>query len=36
MEHEPSCRAASAPAEGWSTEAGGAASDLPDPYGTNG
>jgi hypothetical protein len=36
MEHEPSCRAASAPAAGWSTEAGGAASDLPDPYGASG
>jgi hypothetical protein len=30
MAHEPSCSAATAPATGWSTEAGGAASDLPD------
>jgi hypothetical protein len=32
MAHEPSCSASTAPAlgEGWSTEPGGAASDLPD------
>jgi hypothetical protein len=30
MAHEPSCSAATAPATNWSTEAGGAASDLPD------
>jgi len=30
MAHEPSCSAITAPAIGWSTEAGGAASDLPD------
>jgi len=30
MEHEPSCAAADAPATGWSAQAGGAASDLPD------
>ncbi len=31
MANLPKCRAIDAPAEGWSTEAGGAASDLPDP-----
>jgi hypothetical protein len=30
MAHEPACAATTAPANGWSTEAGGAASDLPD------
>lgn len=30
MAHLPACRAVDAPASGWSTEPGGAASDLPD------
>jgi hypothetical protein len=30
MAHEPSCSAVTAPADNWSTEPGGAASDLPD------
>jgi hypothetical protein len=30
MAHEPSCSATTAPPTGWSPEAGGAASDLPD------
>jgi hypothetical protein len=30
MANLPKCRAIDAPADGWSTEAGGAASDLPD------
>jgi len=30
MEHEPTCAAVDAPTTGWSTQAGGAASDLPD------
>jgi hypothetical protein len=33
MAHEPSCAAADAPRSGWSSEAGGAASDLPDDNG---
>ncbi len=33
MAHEPSCAATTAPTVGWSTEAGGAASDLPDDLG---
>ncbi|MDQ1447757.1 MAG: hypothetical protein QOC79_728, partial [Actinomycetota bacterium] len=33
MAHEPSCAAADAPGSGWSSEAGGAASDLPDDNG---
>jgi hypothetical protein len=33
MAHEPSCAAVAAPSTGWSTEAGGAASDLPDDNG---
>jgi hypothetical protein len=33
MAHEPSCAAIDAPGGGWSTEAGGAASDLPDDNG---
>ncbi|MDP9332615.1 MAG: hypothetical protein M3Q30_04795 [Actinomycetota bacterium] len=33
MAHEPSCAAANAPRTGWSSEAGGAASDLPDDNG---
>jgi hypothetical protein len=33
MAHEPSCAATTAPADNWSTEAGGAASDLPDDLG---
>ncbi len=30
MEHEPTCAAVDAPNAGWSTQPGGAASDLPD------
>jgi hypothetical protein len=30
MAHEPSCSAVTAPTTNWSTEPGGAASDLPD------
>jgi hypothetical protein len=30
MEHQQTCAASDAPASGWSTQAGGAASDLPD------
>ncbi len=33
MAHEPSCAAVDAPKTGWSSEAGGAASDLPDANG---
>ena len=33
MAHLPSCTAVNAPQTGWSGEAGGAASDLPDPNG---
>jgi hypothetical protein len=33
MGHEPSCAAIDAPNAGWSSEAGGAASDLPDENG---
>jgi hypothetical protein len=33
MAHEPVCSAANAPGSGWSTEPGGAASDLPDDPG---
>jgi hypothetical protein len=33
MEHQPTCAAIDAPTTGWSTEAGGAASDLPDDNG---
>jgi hypothetical protein len=33
MAHEPACAAVDAPDVGWSTEAGGAASDLPDDNG---
>jgi hypothetical protein len=33
MAHEPVCAATTAPAQGWSTEPGGAASDLPDDPG---
>ena len=33
MAHEPSCAAVDAPTTGWSSEAGGAASDLPDANG---
>jgi hypothetical protein len=33
MANMPKCRAANAPNMGWSTEAGGAASDLPDDSG---
>jgi hypothetical protein len=33
MAHEPSCAAVDAPGTGWSNEAGGAASDLPDANG---
>ena len=33
MAHEPSCAAVNAPAAGWSSEPGGAASDLPDDNG---
>jgi hypothetical protein len=33
MGHEPSCAAVAAPAQGWSSEPGGAASDLPDAIG---
>jgi hypothetical protein len=33
MGHEPSCAAVDAPAQGWSSEPGGAASDLPDSTG---
>jgi len=33
MEHEPNCAAVDAPAANWSTEPGGAASDLPDDNG---
>jgi hypothetical protein len=33
MEHQPTCAAVGAPTRGWSPEAGGAASDLPDDNG---
>jgi hypothetical protein len=33
MAHEPSCAAMNAPTSGWSSEPGGAASDLPDDNG---
>ena len=33
MEHQPTCDAFDAPSTGWSTQAGGAASDLPDDFG---
>ena len=33
MAHEPTCAAVNAPATGWSSEPGGAASDLPDDNG---
>jgi hypothetical protein len=33
MAHQPSCAAVDAPANGWTTQAGGAASDLPDDLG---
>ncbi len=33
MGHEPTCAAVDAPSAGWSGQAGGAASDLPDDYG---
>jgi hypothetical protein len=33
MGHQPVCAAINAPAEGWSSEPGGAASDLPDDTG---
>jgi hypothetical protein len=33
MEHQPACDAVDAPTIGWTTEAGGAASDLPDDNG---
>jgi hypothetical protein len=33
MGHEPTCAAVDAPTRGWSAEAGGAASDLPDENG---
>jgi hypothetical protein len=33
MEHQQTCDAADAPSAGWSTQAGGAASDLPDDNG---
>jgi len=33
MAHEPKCMATAAPLDGWSTQAGGAASDLPDDNG---
>jgi hypothetical protein len=33
MAHEPTCAAVDAPSAGWSSDAGGAASDLPDDNG---